>query len=238
MRRDGTNCSSRRFALLLIVASLGLSSCFLQLPEPSVSVTVSPYYNTADTLIPYEFQGEGSTSYGRYTLLEWAPEDDDYRLRESRDIQLPTGSSGVLSFDLPDNRYRLSFSVLSSRDGRFAPVPFLTIERGFVVDTRGPEQGLWVDPDPGSGPFPTMTDLPVTINSDGRPSITEAPVAFYYEIYSDAPGPDPTAASNQLTPGQTIHLYRDTPGSLYLRVLAIDEAGNSGGVWDFSYEFL
>lgn len=239
MSTEAARTVTRHVSGALIAALvMGLAGCFLQLPDPYVDLTIEPYYDSNLTLIPYSFHGEGATSYGRYTLTEWDEPAQAYLLRQTRDIQIPSGSSGVLSFELPDNRYRLSFTVLSSRDGRFTPVPFLSMERSFTVDTRAPDGWFGPDPHPDSGPFPRAYEQLVRLSHPELFQAHGAPVSIYYNVYEGSNGELPTTDSNRYEPGDTIYIWNGgVAGFAYLNVFAIDEAGNRSETVTYAYEF-
>lgn len=219
---------------VILIATGVLSGCFLQLPEPTVTMEVAPYVDSSLVLIPITFQGEGAVNYGRYTLCEWDTATQSYRLRQTRDIDVESGYSSILNFELPDNRYRLTFSVLSVRDGTFTPVPYLTVERPFVVDTQVPSNDF--KPNPGPGVY--AADQWVRLNHDELSGTSGSPVTISYTIDSDG--------TNDAMPPDNAEVYRPsqeifvplTPGTtVYLNVIAIDEAGNRSEIRTYAYDF-
>ena len=120
-------------ALLLMAAS----GCLLQLPAPEINIHAEPAYNDQEILIPYDLSGEGRYARARWTLSIFT--GVEFEEIVTREIRMPSGSSGVLQLgELPEARFRLDFALLTTRDGSYETVPYITRRVEFVVDRTAP----------------------------------------------------------------------------------------------------
>jgi len=125
-----------------VLAAIGvlvsLSGCPLQLAAPEIALTVEPAYRTVRILVPYRLTGEGPRATARWSL--GAFNGSDYEEIDSSQVELPSGSSGVLELeDLAEGRYEIVFRMLTTRNDSYEPVPYLTQRREFTVDRTVPE---------------------------------------------------------------------------------------------------
>ncbi len=135
------NITRRTTARLLSLAAFAMvaaSGCLLQLPAPEINLLAEPAYNDQEILIPYELYGEGRYARARWTLSVFT--GVEFEEIESREIRIPSGSSGVLQLgELPELRFRIDFELLTTRDGSYEPVPYMTKWAEFVVDRTPPD---------------------------------------------------------------------------------------------------
>lgn len=137
------NDARRTTARLLALATLamtGVSGCLLQLPAPEINLYAEPAYNDQEILIPYELYGEGRYARARWTLAVFT--GVEFEEVESREIRIPSGSSGVLQFgELFEGWFRLELALLTTRDGSYETVPYITKRAQFYVDRTAPDIG-------------------------------------------------------------------------------------------------
>lgn len=137
---NDTRRTAARLSALAGFAIIAASGCLLQLPAPEINLHVEPAYNDQEILIPYELYGEGRYARARWTLSVFT--GVEFEEIESREIRIPSGSSGVLQLgELPEALFRLDFALLTTRDGSYETVPYITRRAEFYVDRTAPEIG-------------------------------------------------------------------------------------------------
>ena len=218
-----------------------LSGCFLNFNAPDIELDARYWYNTNDILIPYWLHGDSNVAYGRYRIEYDA--GSGWELQEEREIQIPSGSSGVIEYFAPNDMwfYRLTFSLLRSRDASAVPTPFMTEVQLFQID-RNPPGGPFDPTMPAyltpSSPSssPANNDLDIFANDPGIFSDGGSPVRLVYTTDGSIPtdwdrqvwgtgDPIQVWRANQIAPSETV----------IVRMMFIDDAGNRSGVFTASY---
>ena len=238
----------KRTALLrsgvVALVSAALGACILQLPSPYVRVEMKSAYNETDILIPYEIYGESGFARARWTIEYFDVFGDGvWELQNTREVRIPSGSSGVLELGaLDQGRYRVEIALLTTRSGSFEQVPYLTVTEEFYVDRERPTTPDDGDPydyyfiDGGfiansTAPAPAPDDLVAGRNYDveysGISDWTdnfESPVSLLVN-----PGGPAVLTPEDHGQGDLRFTVEDMGAQVYY-VQAIDEAGNRGDV--------
>lgn len=226
----------RRLRILTVAALLVVtaSGCLLQLPAPEINLHTEPAYNDQEILIPYELYGEGRYARARWTLAVFT--GVEFEEIESREIRIPSGSSGVLQLgELPEARFRLDFDLLTTRDGSYETVPYITKWAEFVVDRTPP-------PTPVDGAELTVTPNAAVAALDGSNR------GFVTLTYNHIPGPQESTVRllvvvnearppvsdrdeypGERFPGDEVEVWEAGVGGGFTAeviVVAVDEAGN------------
>ncbi|MFW5789340.1 MAG: hypothetical protein ACOCW3_05310 [Spirochaetota bacterium] len=241
-------CPRRCARLSVVVVSLTIiGGCLLQIDTPGIDLMMEPAYNEQEILIPYSLRGDGSQAQARWTLSVFT--GSEYELLESREIRLPSGSSGILSLgDLPEARYRLLFEMLTTRSGSYEIVPYLAVTEEFYVDRTAPDLAdTVITPEGGAPTSDPSIDAWVTLQYTGSADPAfESPVRFIGVTGSMLAGelvrpPVPGEDELPVVGADTweISLWSADPGgahSVWAVAALVDEAGNRSDVWaqDFS----
>lgn len=222
-----------------IATVFALTGCIMQLDPPEVDLFVEPAYNEFDILIPYQMTGRAPFAQGRWTLSYF--DGAGYTLIESREIRLPSGSAGVLSFgELFPARFELVLELLTARDGGQTAVPYLTRRREFVVDRDSPN--LWdridIVPVNGAvGPDETV-EATIVIQRLEEPNLAfesdERVLAVVGEIRPPVEGVDDLPFDEETGTAELFLWPASPPGTPYnvpVTVVVVDEAGNRSETW-------
>ncbi len=214
-----------------VAAALILSGCFVQLPTPGIDLMVRTAYNEDEILIPYSLHDHGSAAHARWTLARLDPETLLWRQIESREVRLPSGSSGVLELGyLEQGKHEIAFEMLTTRDRSYEVVPYLTQTREFYVDRSPPDAaGIGVqyynNGTPAGAPLATATaELEVT-PPPHNPNY-ESPVRILYTLNEPRP---PAPERDELTSDRILLWESGGEAKATVIIVAIDAAGNRSG---------
>ena len=221
------------FVLLLTVCGAMLSGCLLQFQQPEIGLTIKEAYNENEILIPYVLFSEGQQAQARWTLNVYNPVEGVFELIQNREVRIPSGTSGVLELGaLWEGRFEIVFELLTTRDGSYDPVPYLTQRRVFYVDRSAPVAsaiGVEYYHD-GGGPFADImagaTNVSMVVYPPDANTDFESPVRVLHEVVYDfeetvgpfVPGEDEVSGP--------ISLWNDVEPTVEVGLVAIDEAGN------------
>ena len=225
-----TRTSVARLFALATFTLVAASGCLLQLPAPKINIHAKPAYNDQEILIPYDLSGEGRYARARWTLSVFT--GVEFEEIVSREIRMPSGSSGVLQLgELPEARFRLDFALLTTRDGSYETVPYITRRGEFVVDRTPPQiTGItlqyYQNGMPNAAPA-AGTDSELEIEPPPFAPEFESPNRILYTLNDPRP-PVPEADEYE----GIIWLWDSTevsPSAL-ITIVVIDEAGNRSDV--------
>jgi hypothetical protein len=219
---NGPMSDAGKIASLLLFIALLAVSCAVDFPTPSIAVTASQYYTTGSVSITCTFIYESGTQKCRYILAKMGA--DDYEIVETKELSPASGTQGVLDFTLADGRYRLEFSVLSTRGAVTQSLEFLTKTTYFTVDTTLPTPpSASLDTGTYQSPIEVFLSHPDLVRTDADA------VRIVYTL--DAT--DPTASSTAYAIGIPIPISTTTE----LRARVYDQAGNASPILTKTYTF-
>jgi len=139
MNLPSTITTSHAALALLVAITTMFAGCFLPLDAPNIELFVESAYNDDNVLVSYSLWGAGSSAQARWTLNRFDTDTVSWVEIDSREVRLPNGTSGVLQFgSLDEAKYELTFELLTTRDGSYDVVPYLTQQREFTVDRTAP----------------------------------------------------------------------------------------------------
>lgn len=230
-------------AAVILSALAVLSGCPFQFATPSIEIRNEGAYNEAEILIPYSLTGDSSFARARWRLREFDAPTGVWL--QEREVRLPSGGSGVIELgNLPEYEYEIEISLLTTRDGTFEVVPYLTRTVGFFVDRTPPagytfeyidDGGVFAGQGGATAPFSGLPGPPtfVDVRIDPDPLLPgESPVrvlAIVDEFRPLEPGTDDERPIQW-------ELWSDTdPQPLSMTFQLIDEAGNRGPIQLESY---
>jgi len=132
--------TTRHAALAFLAAiTTALAGCFMPLDTPGIDLNTESAYNDENILISYSLWSTGTSAQARWMLRRFDPVTPVWVDIDSREVRLPNGGSGVLQLGFLDEaKYELTFELLTTRDGSYDPVPYLTQRREFTVDRTAP----------------------------------------------------------------------------------------------------
>jgi hypothetical protein len=219
---------------LLALAMLALSGCLLRFPLPEINLWTEAGYNGKEILIPYELRGDGAEVSARWSLEHFDDPASSWKEVESRQVRLPNGSSGVIQLDeLAEGKYRLTFELLTTRDGSYEPVSYLTQVEEFFVDMAAPvvwdlTLQYYNDDTPAAAPMAgAHAELEVTYTPPSFNPDVEAPVEIVYTL-NDLRMP---VNERDVLQGRIL-LWESTEANPSADILlaVVDDAGNRSGV--------
>ncbi|MFW5738179.1 MAG: hypothetical protein ACOCYX_04645 [Spirochaetota bacterium] len=225
-----------RVAALCMLPLLALSGCLLQFSTPRIELFAEPAYNDPEILIPYELWGDGPDAHARWTLEVYT--GSAWELLESREVRVPSGSAGVLSLGhLGEAQYRLTFEMLTVRNGTYEAASYLTIVRRFYVDKTAPTVGDIVVAEGGGAASSDETqEAWITLENTSPPNADYESPEYFIAVVDDVRPPtlDERVEHDPGRMAPTVWLWpASPPGTTYsfpVSIALVDEAGNRSDV--------
>lgn len=213
---------------LLLLATVVLGGCFLQLPTPYIEIPAPGGFNDDDLLIPYEISGAGSSARARWTFRQSPDNGTTWNDLESREIRVPNGSAGVLQLGWwPEGLYQIEFELLTTRDRTYEVVPYLTEIHTFFVDRTAPDVFVGITENPPEGTWPGANPLDVTIAYDplAEPSPPRLSGQRLLVTFNEPRRPVPGRDEYK---GEPVSLWESASigDTATVIVVEVDEAGN------------
>lgn len=231
---------------ILLLASVLFTGCFLSFNAPEIWLEPRFWYNDNQVLIPFEAWGDSTVAYIRYSFEHF--DGATWLLDKEQDIQVPSGSTGVLQYDAPGGwpEYRLTFILLRSRDASAVPTPFLTEVRTFQIDPDPPGEnppGNVFNPNADLLPLPSPAPDPpraLDLNINVTDPVFFADGGSEIRLVYTTDGSVPTEWDRSVWgAGDSMNIWGafevGVGQSRVVRMMFIDMAGNRSQVWSMVY---